>query len=249
MISAASASPSLGSQGRFSVGSLELGLPSGSGMVVGSRSSPTRHFSGSGQPTPRLLVRCLGRGLGSSPPGQHLFRPMVSGGSHSIDKRKGASCGGKRTATIPKSPVQFHSGSFLRQLHKPSISVQTRRCLIDSPQCHLSEDSLLGRGNRSNLGSSVHSGQTQCVSGLPVSSEPDSGVRIDSEVGGVQPVEQVAGDNRLLCHLVESPLFTYFSHFHDPTAIGTDAPLRNYDGYPVYAFPPWSLILLVLKKL
>ena len=83
-ISAASASPSLGSQGRFPVNSLGLGLPSRSGMVVGSGLYPTGHFFDSSQPTPRLLVRRLGRGLWSLPPGQHLFHPVVSGGSHSV---------------------------------------------------------------------------------------------------------------------------------------------------------------------
>ena len=41
----------------------------------------------------------------------------------------------------------------------------------------------------------------------------------------------------------------YFSPFHDPNALGMDALLQNWDGYQVYAFPPWSLIPLVLKKL
>ena len=41
----------------------------------------------------------------------------------------------------------------------------------------------------------------------------------------------------------------YFSPFHDPSSIGTDALLQNWDGYQVYAFPPWSMIPLVLKKL
>ena len=41
----------------------------------------------------------------------------------------------------------------------------------------------------------------------------------------------------------------YFSPFHDPRALGTDALLQNWDGHQVYTFPPWSLILLVLKKL
>ena len=41
----------------------------------------------------------------------------------------------------------------------------------------------------------------------------------------------------------------YFSPFCDPSAIGMDAPLQNWDGYQVYAFPPWSMIPLVLKKL
>ena len=41
----------------------------------------------------------------------------------------------------------------------------------------------------------------------------------------------------------------YFSPFHDLDALGMDALLQDWDGYQVYAFPPWSLIPLVLKKL
>ena len=41
----------------------------------------------------------------------------------------------------------------------------------------------------------------------------------------------------------------YFLPHHDPMALGTDAFLQNWDGYQVFAFPPWSLIPRVLKKL
>ena len=41
----------------------------------------------------------------------------------------------------------------------------------------------------------------------------------------------------------------YFSPFYDPQALGTDAFLHSQDGLLVYAFPPWALILQVLKKL
>ena len=41
----------------------------------------------------------------------------------------------------------------------------------------------------------------------------------------------------------------YFSPFHNPSAIDTDALLQNWDGYQVFAFPPWSMIPLILKKL
>ena len=40
----------------------------------------------------------------------------------------------------------------------------------------------------------------------------------------------------------------YFSPYHDHNALGTDA-LQNCDGWQAYAFPPWSLIPAVLKKL
>ena len=41
----------------------------------------------------------------------------------------------------------------------------------------------------------------------------------------------------------------YFSPFLDQNALGTDALLQSWDGWQVYAFPPWSLIPAVLKKL
>ena len=41
----------------------------------------------------------------------------------------------------------------------------------------------------------------------------------------------------------------YFSPFRDPNALGTDALLQSWNGWQAYAFPPWSLIPAVLKKL
>ena len=41
----------------------------------------------------------------------------------------------------------------------------------------------------------------------------------------------------------------YFSPFHDPNSIGTDALLQRWDGWQAYAFPPYALIPAVLKKI
>ena len=41
----------------------------------------------------------------------------------------------------------------------------------------------------------------------------------------------------------------YFSPSHDPNSIGMDALLQWWDGWQVYAFPPYALIPVVLKKL
>ena len=41
----------------------------------------------------------------------------------------------------------------------------------------------------------------------------------------------------------------YFSPYHDHNALGTDVLLQNWNGWQAYAFPPWSLIPAVLKKL
>ena len=40
----------------------------------------------------------------------------------------------------------------------------------------------------------------------------------------------------------------YFSPFHNPQALGTDAFLHSWDGFLAYAFPPWALIPQVLRK-
>ena len=49
--------------------------------------------------------------------------------------------------------------------------------------------------------------------------------------------------------LINHQCCPYFSPFHDPNALGTDAVLQNWNGWQAYAFPPWSLIPAVLKKL
>ena len=41
----------------------------------------------------------------------------------------------------------------------------------------------------------------------------------------------------------------YFSPYHAHNALGMNALLQNWNGWQAYAFPPWSLILAVLKKL
>ena len=41
----------------------------------------------------------------------------------------------------------------------------------------------------------------------------------------------------------------YFSPFHDPNSIGTDALLQQWDGWQAYASPPYALIPVVLKEL
>ena len=64
-IPSASTSSSLGSGGRFLHDSIESGVSPGPGMVGRAGSSSVGHFSGSGQPSPRLLVRRLGHGVSS----------------------------------------------------------------------------------------------------------------------------------------------------------------------------------------
>ena len=143
-IPSTSPSPSMGSEGRLHSNSLGSGVLPGLGMVDGSRSSSIGHLPVSGQPSPRLLVQHLRLGLGRSSTRCNHFRPLVSGGSSSIDQCEGAPCGGVRLPSIPTPSVQFHSGSLCKQFYSSGLRPQTRGHSISSPQLYCSEDSPLG---------------------------------------------------------------------------------------------------------
>ena len=157
--------------------------------------------------------------MGRSSPGFHCFRPLVSGGSSFVHQCKGAPCGGVRPPTFSTSGVQLYGGSVCGQFDSLGLPPQTGGHSISSPQLHCSEDPPLGGVDRLDSGSPVHPGQEQCSSGLSASPKPSPEVRVDSEVGGLSGAEQqVAGDDRPFCHLVESPLFTLF--FVLPRSVG-----------------------------
>ena len=73
---------------------------------------------------------------------------------------------------------------------------------------------------------------------------------MDAETGILLgSTETLPGDDRLFATSSNHQCSPYFSPFYNPNALGMDALLQNWNGYQVYAFPPWSLIPLVLKKL
>ena len=143
-IPSAPSSSTVGSGGRLHLNSLGSDLSSGPGMVDCSGSSPGRHLSGSGQPSPRLLVRRLGRGVGHSPPGRHHFRPLVSGGSSVVYQCKRAPCGGVQSPTFPSLGSQLHSSDIFGQLYSLGLPPQTGGHSFSGPQLHRTEDPPLG---------------------------------------------------------------------------------------------------------
>ena len=130
-------------------------------------------------------------------------------------------------------------------------SKQARRNSFSRPQLHCSMDSPLGGVSPDCSSSPVHHGGKNNVLA-------DSLSRLNQIQGSEWTLKwEVFQD---LCNKwpVMIDLFAtslnhrcslYFSPFLDPRALGTDALLRNWDGHQVYAFPPWSLVPLVLKKL
>ena len=220
------------------------------GMVDGSGLSSIGHLPSSGQPLPRLLVRRLGRGMGCSSSGCNLFRPLVSGGGSSVYQREGAPCGGIRPPASPAPGVQLHGGSVCGQFDSSGLSPQTRGHPISSPQLHCSEDPLLGRVDRLVLVPQFIQGKNNVLAdslsrpNQVQGSEWTLKWEVFRELNNKWPVMI-----DLFATSLNHRCSHYFSPFHDPPAIGTDTLLQNWDGYQVYAFPPWSMIPLVLKKL
>ena len=224
-------------------------LPSGSRLVAGSDSPGGGGGVSLSQVSPNLDFwsdvgqgRSLGRG--------GCFGPLVSKGDLSLHQRQGTLSCGEGSSPLPGSAFRVHGRRFRGQLHGSGLSAQGRGHLFVCSQHHCAADSPLGGDSPHCSRSAVHYGEEQCFGGFPVQAQPDPGLGMDSEDGGFSgSPQEVAGDDRLICHLVESLLFTLFFACHNPSALGTDALLQCWDGLQVYAFPPWSLIPLVLKKL
>ena len=66
------------------------GDPLRSGVVARSRTIGARHFSRPGVPAARLMVRCLGHGLGSSFRRGRYFQPLVTRRIGNVHQRQGA---------------------------------------------------------------------------------------------------------------------------------------------------------------
>ena len=208
-IPSAPPSPPLESRRRLGVDSLGSGLPSGSGMVASPKSSPGGHLSGPSQPSPRLLVRRLGRGVGCSSPGRNRFQPLVSEESRlPINARE--------LLAVEYGLLRFqhlvaNSTVAVFSVNSTALAYLRKQGGTQSMVLNSISQRILCWAETIDLVLAPHPGQEQCDSGLPVLPEPGPGVRMDAEVGGVSSVEQqVAGDDRPFCHLVESPLFTLF---------------------------------------
>ena len=145
---------------------------------------------------------------------------------------------------------RFLSGSLRQQIDSRVVSAEPKRDSFFFSELHRSEDSPLGGGSVCGDFPTVYYGETQCASGRSFSPKPDLGLRVDAEAGGLQGfVQEVAGVNRPVCNVSKSQLFLIFFSLPQSHAMGTDALLRNWNGWQAYAFPPWSLIPAGLKKL
>ena len=218
--------------------------------MAGSLSAGGGDIHRSGVPTARLVVQRLGLGLGGSSRRGSCFWPLVSRGSGCVHKRQRASCRRSRSSVLCFSDFELHGGLVHRQLHSNSLSSQPRRHSFSTPQLHRPAHPQMGGVASGGIGSTIYYGTEQCSGRFPLQIQSDLRVGMNSEDRSFsRSAQEVASVHRSFRHLVKLPMLPYFSPFHDPNALGTDALLQNWNGWQSYTFPPWSLIPAVLKKL
>ena len=106
---------------------------------------------------------------------------------------------------------RFFGGIFRRQLHGHCLPQEPGRHAFSSSELRCAEDSPLGGVSSSCDLPTVHHGEAQRAGGCFVSPEPDSGLRIDTETGGLSgSVQEVAGLDRPFCHISKSLMFNIF---------------------------------------
>ena len=157
------------------------------------------------------MVRRLGRGLGGSLRRSGRFRPLGSGEWRALDQCSGALGDRESSQVVCSTSRRCLSGSLRRQFDCRVISEEPRRDSLFTSELHRSEDSPLGGGSVDSDFPAVCYGETQCVGGRSFSPEPDLGLRVDAEAGGLHgSVQEVAGVNRPVCNITKSLMFTLF---------------------------------------
>ena len=97
------------------------------------------------------------------------------------------------------------------QLDSHCLSSKSRGNKFSSPKCYSSAHLEVVGDSSGSFDSTVHHGPSQCVSGLVISSESGSRVRMDTQDRGVpRAPEEVASVSRSVWHLTKSPMFTIF---------------------------------------
>ena len=240
----------LGSGGRPCPGSMGQSLLPRSLLVAGSRSSREGGLSISDIPQPSLRVRCVRCRLACSLGRGGHFRPLVSGGSLPIHQCQGAFGGGVRSSPLSVSGLGVHSKGIRGQFHRNDLPAEGGGHSLSNSESHNSENSQVGD-------SSPHCSRPQFLMGKDIVladalSRPDQvlGSEWTLKLGVFQDLSRkwpMVVD--LFATSSNHQYSLYFSPFHIPKALGTDAFLHSWGNLLVYAFPPWALIPQVLKNL
>ena len=180
-------------------------------MVVHRRSSRRGDLFSPALSRPNVLVRRLQPRLGGHGRRPVRFRGLVGGRGLSLDQPS-------RVVSRREGPqgslcLFGRSGchSFLRQHDRGGVSEKARRDFVSDPKCGSPAHSALGGTVEHSPDASVCSWQEQCGGGRPGSPQSGSRLGVDAPSGSVQLAPPaLAGDNRPVCLLTQSPLFCLF---------------------------------------
>ena len=204
-------SPGLGLHGPVDQDSMVSGLSSGSAVVAPNPSPRAGGVPLAGVSRPRLLVRRLGRGLGGTYGSSHRFRPLERNRGGALHQHQGAPGSSSGSPPPPVLSGGENGCSLLRQCHGGRLPPQGGGHEVSLPELPRSGDPPLVRVTVHPSGSSVNSGLTQCPGEHSVLSSPAPSYRVVPQHGDVSFFASlVAGPDRLVCHLGESPLFDLF---------------------------------------
>ena len=210
-VSSACSAETMGSSRSITAGRVVSSDSSRSFLVARPRSIRARNFSGAGVPSARVMVRRLGRGLGDLLRRTGHFRPLGSRGGRSLDRCPRALGSREGSQVVCSSSRRFLGGDLRRQLNRHLLPEEPRRDSFCLSELHRSEDSPLGGGSSCGDFPAVHHGETQCSSVRSFSPEPNLGLRVDAEAGGLQgSVQEMAGVDRLVCNISKSQMFHIF---------------------------------------
>ena len=201
----------MGSSRSIAAGQVVSSDSSRSFLVARPRSLEARHFSGAGVPSAQVMVRRLGHGLGGSLRRTGRFRPLGSRGGRALDQCPRALSSRKSSQVVCSTSRRFLGGDLRRQLNRHLLSEEPRRDSLFLSELHRSEDSPLGGGSSCGDFPTVHHGEPQCSSGPSFSPEPNLGLRVDAEAGGLQgSVQEMAGVDRPFCNISKLQMFHIF---------------------------------------
>ena len=211
----------LGSRRPLDSSGLVSGVSSGSPVVAPPASPLPGCVPPSDVSRPRLLVRRLGRQVGCSYGSPRRFRPLGLGTGVSIHQRQGAAGHPARSPPLSVVSARPYSRGLLRQRHCGGVSPQGRRHQISIAEHHSSGDPALVGVSSHPSGSAVHPGLQQRPSGSSVSPSPAASFRVVPQHDRVSVfMSSVAGANRFVCDLRQSPLLDLFFTLLRPSVGG-----------------------------
>ena len=179
--------------------------------MVRSRTPRARRLSSASVSPARLVVRCLGCRLGSSPRRPGRFQPLVAGRSSRFHQPAGASSHLLCAPAFSTSGPQHLGGHVLRQHDCSGLPEESGRYQVGSIEPDSTRTPPVVGAPLCDAPSSIHYGPQQRLGGLLVSAKSNSGLRMDTEDVCVPSTSAtVAGNNRSVCNISESPLHTIF---------------------------------------